>query len=248
MSDFLIAVPARFGSSRLRGKILKNLCGKPVIQHVYEACLKTGLGDVIIATESPLVQEAAARFGAQAVLTSESCQSGTDRIFEAAKNRPEKFIINVQGDEPFIRPQTIAKVARLLAEDPSCDIATAVTATLDDAKIDNPNCVKAVLAKDGRALYFSRSRVPFKREITDENKNVPYWHHCGIYGYKKEAFSRFVSLPQSPLEKLEKLEQLRALESGMTIKCVEIESGGPAIDTEADLKAAEEYFKTHFTK
>lgn len=248
MSDFLIAVPARFGSSRLRGKILKNLCGKPVIQHVYEACLKTGLGDVIIATESPLVQEAAARFGAQAVLTSESCQSGTDRIFEAAKNRPEKFIINVQGDEPFIRPQTIAKVARLLAEDPSCDIATAVTATLDDAKIDNPNCVKAVLAKDGRALYFSRSRVPFKREITDENKNVPYWHHCGIYGYKKEALSRFVSLPQSPLEKLEKLEQLRALESGMTIKCVEIESGGPAIDTEADLKAAEEYFNTHFTK
>lgn len=248
MSDFLIAVPARFGSSRLRGKILKNLCGKPVIQHVYEACLKTGLGDVIIATESPLVQEAAARFGAQAVLTSESCQSGTDRIFEAAKNRPEKFIINVQGDEPFIRPQTIAKVARLLAEDPSCDIATAVTATLDDAKIDNPNCVKAVLAKDGRALYFSRSRVPFKREITDENKNVPYWHHCGIYGYKKGALSRFVSLPQSPLEKLEKLEQLRALESGMTIKCVEIESGGPAIDTETDLKAAEEYFNTHFTK
>ena len=248
MSDFLIAVPARFGSSRLRGKILKNLCGKPVIQHVYEACLKTGLGEVIIATESPLVQEAAARFGAQAVLTSESCQSGTDRIFEAAKNRPEKFIINVQGDEPFIRPQTIAKVARLLAEDPSCDIATAVTATLDDAKIDNPNCVKAVLAKDGRALYFSRSRVPFKREITDENKNVPYWHHCGIYGYRKEALERFVSLPPSPLEKLEKLEQLRALESGMTIKCVEIESGGPAIDTEADLKAAEEYFKTHFTK
>lgn len=248
MSDFLIAVPARFGSSRLPGKILKNLCGKPVIQHVYEACQKTGLGEVIIATESPLVQEAVAQFGAKAILTSEACQSGTDRIFEAAQGRSEKFIINVQGDEPFIRPETILKVAQLLADDPSCDIATAVTATLDDTKIDNPNCVKAVLAKDGRALYFSRSRVPFKREITDENKNIPYWHHCGIYGYRKEALERFISLPQSPLEKLEKLEQLRALEDGMKIKCVEIEPGGPAIDTEADLKAAEEYFKKHFTK
>lgn len=243
MSDVLIAVPARYGSSRLPGKILKDLAGKPVLQHTYEACLKTGLGDVLIATESPLVVEAAAKFGAQAVLTSESCQSGTDRIFEAAQNRPEPFIINVQGDEPCIRPETITAIADLLKSDPSCDIATAVTATTDDAKIDNPNCVKAVLAKDGRALYFSRSRVPFKRELTEENKTVPYWHHCGIYGYRREALKRFVSLPASPLEQLEKLEQLRALEDGMTIKCVEIRPGGPAIDTAEDLKAAEKYLK-----
>lgn len=243
MSDVLIAIPARYGSSRLPGKILKDLAGKPVIQHTYEACVKTGLGDVIVATESPLVAEAAAQFGAQAVLTSESCQSGTDRIFEAAQNRPEKFIINVQGDEPFIRPETIAAIAELLKSDPSCDIATAVTATTDDAQIDNPNCVKAVLAKDGRALYFSRSRVPFKREPTEENKKVPYWRHCGIYGYRKEALERFVSLPVSPLERLEKLEQLRALEDGMNVKCVEIRPGGPAIDTAEDLKAAEEYLK-----
>lgn len=241
MSDVLIVIPARYGSSRLPGKILKQLDGKPVIQRTYEACVKTGLGDVLIATESPLVVEACAKFGAHAVLTDESCQSGTDRIYQAAQNRPEQFIINVQGDEPFIRPETVQKVAQILKDDPACDIASAVVATTDDAKIDNPNCVKAVLAADGRALYFSRSRVPFKREITEENKNVPYWHHCGIYGYRKEALKRFVSLPPSPLEKLERLEQLRALEAGMTIKCAEIQPGGPAIDTQADLEAAEAY-------
>ena len=246
MSDFLIAVPARYGSSRLPGKILKNLCGKPVIEHVYHACKKTGLGDVIIATESPLVVEACARFGAPAILTSENCQSGTDRIYQAAQNRPEQFIINVQGDEPFIRPETILAVANLLKNNPSCDIATAVTATLDDEKIDNPNCVKAVLAKDGRALYFSRSRVPFKRDLTDDNKCVPYWHHCGIYGYRRAALERFVHLPASPLEKLEKLEQLRALEDGMKIYCTEIQPGGPAIETADDLKRAEVYFKQHY--
>ena len=175
MSDFLIAVPARYGSSRLPGKILKNLCGHPVIEHVYNACKKTGLGEVIIATESPVVVDACARFGANAILTSDQCQSGTDRIYEAARNRSEQFIINVQGDEPFIRPETILAVANLLQTNPQCDIATAVTATTDDAKIDNPNCVKAVLAQNGRALYFSRSRVPFKREITPRNKQVPYW-------------------------------------------------------------------------
>ena len=245
MSDVLIAVPARYGSTRLPGKLLKNLCGKPVIQHVYEACQKTGLGEVIIATESPVVVEACARFGAQAVLTSDRCQSGTDRIYEVAQNRPEKFIINVQGDEPFIQTETILSVARALQQDPSCDISTAAAPLLDDAKIDNPNCVKAVLTKDGRALYFSRSRVPFKRELTEENKKIPYWQHCGIYGYRREALERFVHLPPSPLEQLEKLEQLRALEDGMVIKCVEMAPSGPAIDTAADLAAAEVYFQQH---
>ena len=131
MSDVLIAVPARYGSSRLPGKILKKLAGKPVIQHVYEQCLKAGVGDVLIATESPLVVEACARFGAKAILTSETCQSGTDRIYEAAQGRTEKYIINVQGDEPFISPSTITKMADILKSDPACDIATAVIATLD---------------------------------------------------------------------------------------------------------------------
>ncbi len=245
MSDVVIAIPARFGSSRFPGKVTALLAGKPVIEHVYEACLKTGLGPVVIATESQHVVEVCQSFGAQAIITSDKCQSGTDRIYEATQGHSESFIINVQGDEPFINPQTIVSIANVLRTDSSCDIATAVMATTDDTKIDNPNCVKAVLGKDMRALYFSRSRVPFKREPSSENKDFIYWHHCGIYGYRKEALKRFVSLPQSPLEKIEKLEQLRALEDGMTIKCVQIEPAGPAIDTPDDLRRAEEYWKAH---
>ncbi len=246
MSAIVIAIPARFGSSRFPGKVTALLAGKPVIQHVYEACVKANLGRIVIATESPRVVTTCMQFGAHAVMTPETCQSGTDRIFHATQNCSENIIINVQGDEPFINPQTIVKIAQLLENDPTCDIATAVTATTDDAKIDNPNCVKAVLGEDMRALYFSRSRVPFKRDPSEENKNFVYWHHCGIYGYRKEALQRFVSLPQSPLEKMEKLEQLRALENGMTIKCVQIEPSGPAIDTEDDLKRAEAYYKERF--
>ena len=245
MSEALIVIPARYGSTRLPGKALKLLAGKPVVQHVWQACVKAGVGEVLIATENQIVVDAAAQFGAKAVLTSESCQSGTDRVYEAAQNRPERIIINVQGDEPFIAPSTVQKIARLLQADPQCDIASAVAPTLDENKINDPNCVKAVLNKEGRALYFSRSRVPYKRELTEENKKVPYWQHCGIYGYQRKALERFVSLPPSPLEQLERLEQLRALEDGMTLKCVVIESAGPAIDTAHDLAAAEEYFKSH---
>ena len=243
MSDILIVIPARYGSTRLPAKALKLLGGKPVVQHVYEACQKANVGEVLIATENQIVVDAVAQFGAKGVLTSEACQSGTDRVYEAAKGRSEKFIINVQGDEPFLNPTTVKKIAEMLQSDPSCDIATAAAPTLDEEKINNPNCVKAVLNKDGKALYFSRSAVPYKREITEENKNVPYWQHCGIYGYRREALERFVSLPPSPLEQLEKLEQLRALEDGLTIKCVAIDVAGPAIDTASDLQEAEEYLK-----
>ena len=246
MSDVVIAIPARFGSSRFPGKVTALLGGKPVIEHVYEACLKTKLGRVVIATESEQVVEICNRFGAQALLTSPQCQSGTDRIFQATQRSKEPFVINVQGDEPFINPQTIVKIAELLRSDPTCDIATAVMATTQESKIGNPNCVKAVLGKDMRALYFSRAPIPFKREPNPENKNFVYWHHCGIYGYRKQALERFVSLPQSPLEKIEKLEQLRALEDGMKIRCIEIKPSGPAIDTPEDLRRAEEYYKTHF--
>ncbi len=244
MSPVVIAIPARFGSSRFPGKVTALLAGKPVIRHVYEACVKANLGRIVIATESPRVVTTCMQFGANVVMTPETCQSGTDRIFHATQNCSEDFIINVQGDEPFIHPQTIVKIAQLLQDDPQCDIATAVMATTDDTKIDNPNCVKAVLGADMKALYFSRSRVPFKRDPSPENKEFVYWHHCGIYGYRKAALQKFVSLPQSPLEKMEKLEQLRALENGMTIKCVQIEPAGPAIDTEDDLRRAEAYYKT----
>lgn len=245
MSEVLIVIPARYGSTRLPGKALKLLAGKPVVEHVWQACVKANVGEVLIATENQIVIDAVAKFGAKGVLTSDACQSGTDRVYEAAKDRTEKIVINVQGDEPFIAPSTVQKIARLLQDEPECDIASAVAPTLDENKINDPNCVKAVLNKQGKALYFSRSRVPYKRELTEENKKVPYWQHCGVYGYQRKALERFVSLPPSPLEQLERLEQLRALEDGMTLKCVVIDSAGPAIDTAHDLAAAEEYFKSH---
>ena len=131
MSEVLIVIPARYGSTRLPGKALKLLAGKPVVQHVWQACVKAGVGEVLIATENQIVVDAAAQFGAKAVLTSESCQSGTDRVYEAAQNRPERIIINVQGDEPFIAPAPVHKLAGILPADPQCDTASAVAPPLD---------------------------------------------------------------------------------------------------------------------
>jgi len=243
MTDTLIAIPARYGSTRLKAKALEMLEGKSVIRRVWERCVEAGCGEVLIATDSRIIIEHCKSFGADAVMTSESCQSGTDRIYEACRERKEKFIINVQGDEPFIQPSTVKGIVSLLKSDAQTDIATACIETSDEKEINNPNVVKAVLTADKRALYFSRAAVPFRRESTDENKKIPYYRHSGIYGYKRKALEKFVSLPQSPLEKLEKLEQLRALEAGMIIKSIIIESTGPAIDTKEDLEAAKKYLK-----
>lgn len=242
-NDCLIVIPARYGSTRLPAKVLEKIEGKPMIEWVYNACKNADVGQVIIATESDIIVEAVKDFGATAVLTSESCQSGTDRIFEVAQKTDAKYIINVQADEPFIAPSTIKGVFDLLSKDEQADIVTACVPTFDIKSITNPNHVKAVLNGEGRALYFSRSVVPYKRENDDLSLSRPYYHHCGIYGYKRQALERFVKLPQSTLECLEKLEQLRALEAGMIIKSILIEKSGPSIDTIADLHNAKQFAK-----
>ncbi len=238
MSDTIIVIPARYGSTRFPGKPLANLQGKPIIQWVYEACKKAECGEVIIATDDIRIAQAAQSFGAKAVMTDESCQSGTDRIYQAAQNIAADYIINVQGDEPFVLPKTIKAVAELLKNDSDTDISTACIPTTDFTEVDNPNHVKAVLTKEMKALYFSRSIVPYKRDKSEEAQKAPYYIHCGIYGYKRAALEKFVKLPSSPLENLEKLEQLRALEASMTIKAVLTQKSGPAIDTPADLEQA----------
>ncbi len=243
MTDTLIAIPARYGSTRLKAKALLDLEGKSILQRVWEKCREANIGEVIIATDSQIIIDHCASFGANAVMTSEACQSGTDRIYEACKNRNEKYIINVQGDEPFIKPDTVRRIAEVLKTDAKADISTACIATTDEKIVNNPNCVKAVLTADMKALYFSRAAVPFKRDLTDDVRAAPYYHHCGIYGYKKASLEKFVNLPQSPLERLEKLEQLRALEAGMLIKSIIIERTGPAIDTAEDLEAAKQYIR-----
>ncbi len=243
MNNVIIVIPARYGSTRFPGKPLAELQGKPIIQWVYEACKKANCGEVIIATEDERITSAAASFGAKAVMTSADCQSGTDRIYQATKGLGADYVINVQGDEPFVQPETIKAVVELVKNDDKTDISTACMPVTDADIINNPNHVKAVLAKDMRALYFSRSPIPYKREKTPESEKAPYYLHCGIYGYKIKALEEFVKLPVSPLENLEKLEQLRALEASMTIKSALINKAGPAIDTPADLERAKEFAK-----
>lgn len=238
--DCLIVIPARYGSERFPGKVLHPLKGKPVLQWCYEAALRSGLGPVRIATEHPKVLEFARLIGADAVMTSPRCQSGTDRVHEAARGTRASFVLNFQGDEPFMPPSTLRRAFAALKADRGAHIGTAVSLA-EKHEINNPNAVKAVLAGSGRALYFSRSPVPFHHPLSPLAGSAPYYKHCGFYIYRREALERFVKLRPSPLERLERLEQLRALENGMNIAAAVVPRLGPAIDVPSDIKAAERW-------
>ncbi len=238
--DCLIIIPARYGSQRFPGKVLAPLAGKPVIQWCWEAAVKTGLGAVVIATEHEKVLKFALSIGARAVMTSPRCQSGTDRVHEAARGSGAKFIINMQGDEPFMKASTLLKAFKKLKASPDCAIGTACSRIKDKRDIMNPNCVKVALNSAGRAVYFSRCPIPFHHRLSDL-KDYPYFKHCGFYIYHREALQRFVKLKPSPLERLERLEQLRALENGMKIAVAEVPELGPAIDVPADIRTAAEF-------
>ena len=228
MSRALVVIPARLGATRFPGKVLADLDGKPVVRHCWEAAKAAGF-DVLVATESPLVVAAVEKFGGRAVLTSPSCQSGTDRVWEAVRgeSRADK-IVNVQGDEPFMLPATIAAVARLL-DDPGAEISTAVT-DLDSSRAAEPSVVKAALGKDGRCLDF------FRRPPSPAMTGI--FQHIGIYGYTREALKRFVGLAPSKRELEEKLEQLRAMDNGMKICAAQVKHVPIAIDTPEDLRRA----------
>lgn len=238
----LIVIPARYGSQRFPGKVLAPLAGKPVLQWCWEAAVKARLGKVLIATEHTKVLEFARSIGACAVMTSTACQSGTDRVFEASRGSRADFILNVQGDEPFMTAGILKKALGKLKASPSCDIGTACTRISDKGEIRDPNCVKVAMNAQGRALYFSRSPIPFHHELSPL-KDSPWHRHCGFYIYRRGAIEKFVRLKPSPLERLERLEQLRALEAGMGIAVAEVPAPGPAIDVPEDLKAAEKYLK-----
>jgi len=233
-ANCLVVIPSRYGSTRFPGKVLAELGGRPIVQWCYEAAKAARVGPVIVATEDERVADVVRSFGGDVQLTSERCQSGSDRVFEAARGWRGRFVINLQGDAPLMRPGTILRVARILAENPNADIATAVMPLEDSKRAADPNVVKAAMGESGRCLYFSRSPIPFPR-----NKPVlPMYEHLGIYGYRAAALKRFVRLPPSSLEKTESLEQLRALEAGMTIFAAVVSDVPVAIDTPADLKRA----------
>lgn len=233
----VVCIPARFGSTRFPGKPIARLGGKPIIQWVYEKGLSSKAQRVIIATDNEAVYQAGTAFGAECVMTSDKHPSGTDRIWEAVKNIDCEVIINIQGDEPLIEVSTINSLIDMFTSNPSMEMGTVVVKADREVIGKNPNVVKAVLAKDNSALYFSRSEIPFVR---DAGKSFPIYKHLGIYGYRKKAIEKIVSLPQSELEKCEMLEQLRALDNGIKIYAVILDSDfGVGIDTPEDLAKAE---------
>ena len=238
MSKVAGIIPARWGSTRFPGKPLHLIAGKPLLQHVWERCRRaTALDAVIIATDDMRIAEAAFAWGAEISLTSPHHASGTDRIAEvAAKLRGVAHIINIQGDEPLIDPKLINQLARKMQRDPAIEMITAVHPFENPADAQSPHQVKAVLDCQKRALYFSRSAIPFARDATAA---ISYFRHQGIYGYRRDLLLRFVRWKPTPLEQAEALEQLRALENGVNIYVVVTKSGSPGVDTPDDAWAIE---------
>ncbi len=231
-------IPARWASTRFPGKPLHPILGKPLLQHVWERCRKArAVSQVIVATDDMRIAEAAFDFGAEVSLTSPKHPTGTDRLAEVAgRLRGARHIINVQGDEPAIDPKLIDRLARELQDDPKLEMVTAACpfATLKEA--ENPNNVKVVTTLDGRALYFSRSLIPFDR---DKKAKPSYLWHIGIYGFRRDFLLQFVKWKPTALETSEKLEQLRALEHGAAIQVVKTKGHGVGVDTPEDVKRAE---------
>lgn len=244
--SFYVVIPARYGSTRLPGKPLQDILGKPMVQHVYERACLSGAQEVIIATDDRRIEEAATGFGARVCMTSPEHQSGTDRLQEVARQlhlAPDDILVNVQGDEPLIPPAVIDQVADNLARNGQASVASLYETLQSAEDFRNPNLVKVVLDQHSMALYFSRAPVPWPRDLFARDRNAalpkdfPARRHIGIYAYRVALLDRFVTWPQAPLEKLEALEQLRVLWQGESIHmahaCAEVPGG---VDTLEDLE------------
>jgi len=240
----VIIIPARLDSSRLPKKVLLDLKGKTVIQRVYEQCLKVkNVDGVYIATDSLEIKEVCETFTNQVIITKSTHQSGTDRIGEAISSIDCDIVINVQGDEPFIEPSLIEALVNSFSNS-EISMSSAMSKINNVKDLHNPNVVKVVTDLHNNALFFSRSLLPFPRdvkEISTSNKvleKCQFFRHIGIYGYRKEFLLHYINMKQSPLEKIEKLEQLRALENGFKIKMIETDSSLMGIDTREDYEEA----------
>lgn len=234
----IAVVPARLASTRLPRKMLREIAGEPLIGWVYEAVRSSPLlSDVIIATDSDEILETCRRHGWKAQMTSAAHRSGTERVHEISNSVTADVYVNVQGDEPLVRPEQIATLIEVM-KDAAVRVGTVKTpCPLEE--IYNPNAVKVVTAPDGRALYFSRATIPFDRD----NTGPPYFKHLGLYAYRKAALDLFVSRPESALEKTERLEQLRFLENGIPIYVGETPYDSVGVDTEEDLQRVAEILR-----
>ncbi|MGB8580427.1 MAG: 3-deoxy-manno-octulosonate cytidylyltransferase [Candidatus Sulfotelmatobacter sp.] len=231
-------IPARLASTRLPRKMLRELSGKPLIGWVYEAVRSSPLlSDVIVATDSEVILETCRRYGWRAEMTSASHKSGTERVHEISNSLAADVYINVQGDEPLVRPEQIATLLDVMKEQ-SVEVGTVKTACPREDVL-NPNAVKIVTANNGRALYFSRATIPFDRDGSEPR----YFKHLGLYAYRKPALDWFVAQPESMLEKSERLEQLRFLENGISIFVGETPYDSVGVDTEEDLQRVAEILR-----
>ncbi|WP_287830563.1 3-deoxy-manno-octulosonate cytidylyltransferase [Idiomarina sp.] len=251
--SFTVIIPARYPSSRLPGKPLADIGGKPMIQHVYERALQSGAAEVIIATDDQRIADEVERFGGRSMLTSSEHQSGTERLAEVVEQlalSEDQVVVNVQGDEPFIPPEIIRQVADNLANQRVAPMATLAVPMATSDEVFNPNAVKVVCDSAGYALYFSRAPIPYNREqFKSLNNQQPeqvdgYMRHIGIYAYRADFIKRYVAWNESPLERIESLEQLRVLWHGEKIHVAEaIMPPAAGIDTPEDLEQARQRIK-----
>jgi 3-deoxy-manno-octulosonate cytidylyltransferase (CMP-KDO synthetase) len=233
----VIVIPARHASSRLPGKPLLRQTGKYLVQHVYErACLARKAGAVVVATDDPRIVAAVESFGGQVVLTRRDHPSGTDRVAEVALRTQGEIVVNLQGDEPLIEPASLDLLIGLLEGDPAADMATLACPLASAEQWHNPNCVKVVCDDAGRALYFSRSPIPFVRDSSPDFAARParFLQHVGLYAYRRGFLMRYAATPPAPLEQFEKLEQLRALSLGCRIPVGLIDRPTLGVDTYED--------------
>lgn len=243
----VLIIPARWGSTRFPGKLLHPLAGKPLLQHVWERCRKArAIERIIIATDDQRIKKVATAFGAEVVMTSAKHQSGTDRIAEVVKKLEKKetfsHVINVQGDEPLIDARLIDRLAKAMLQDSAVEMITAATPLSDETHRNDPNVVKVILDQKKNALYFSRSLIPYHRDVSDAASAVRPLLHLGIYGFRKDILKKYVAYRPSPLECCEKLEQLRALEHGIKIRVLTTSHRALGVDTPEDAKRIESHF------
>lgn len=245
---FRVVIPARYASTRLPGKPLRLIAGRPMLEHVFQLARRSGATEVVVATDDERIAAACARFGAAACMTDASHESGTDRIAQVARDNAwagQDIVVNVQGDEPLLPPALIAQAAGLLGDHPEADIATLGWPIESLQEYLDPNVVKVAAARDGQALYFSRAPIPWLRDsapagLSSQSSYRGSMRHLGLYAYRVEALLRLAGAQPSPLECAERLEQLRALELGMRIVIARAaQRPGTGVDTEQDLARAE---------
>ncbi len=239
-------IPSRYGSSRLEGKPLAMIAGKPMIQRVYEQAMRsTAIAAVYVATDDQRIVDAVKAFGGNVLMTSDTCRSGTDRVAETADILglgPDEVVVNIQGDQPVFIPDTINELIAPFDLDPDLYMSTLAYKIKDKREITDPKDVKVTFDLKGFALYFSRAQIPFPRDGED---GVDFYKHLGFYAYKKSFLDQLVTLPSGRCEQIEKLEQLRVLEYGYKIKVVVTAHDSPEIDLPEDVKRIEDKIKHH---